>query len=230
MVVDGEEVDGRFLIVNAFSVPDSYADELPAWSDVLTSVEFDAGSGRTNDEPTEEPTDDRTPVANVGEPGIDGNTYTSSIGYQVSWDDSVYEPSLIDESNPDLGLNLSSAGSFMTFQVAGDPSAESCVEAEAGVVEGLNGMSTLSTSREDSPQAANDSASQLYEGLLTFDNGNEAEVVVYIECRPLGEIEDATLFLIIRMVGVKDSYADELPLWQEIIDSIRFFSPDTSQG
>ena len=37
MIVDGAEVDGRFLIVNAFSGPNSYADELPVWSDVLTS-------------------------------------------------------------------------------------------------------------------------------------------------------------------------------------------------
>lgn len=223
MIVDGEEVEDRFLIVNAFSAPDTYSDELAAWSDVLTSVAFDAGAGRTSDQPT----DDRTPGADVDEPGIAGNTYTSSIGYQLSWDASVYEPSLLDESNPDLGLNLSSAGAFMTFQVAGDPTAESCVEAEAGVVEGLNGMSSLSTSREDSPQAATDSASQLYEGVLTFDSGAESEVVVYIECRPLGDIEDATLFLVIRMVGVTDAYADELPLWQEIIDSIRFISLET---
>ena len=61
--------------------------------------------------------------------------------------------------------------------------------------------------------------------LLTFDSGNETDVVVYIECRPMAELDNATLFLVIRMVGVTDSYADQLPLWQDILDSIQFFDP-----
>jgi hypothetical protein len=220
MISDGEEVEGRFLVVNMFSMIETYADDLPAVSEVLTSVEFDA-AGASRDEPDP----DRTPDGDTAESGIEGDTYTSSIGYQLTWDDSVYDASLFDEENPDQGVNLSSDGSFMTFQVVGDPSAQSCVEAEAGIVEGLSGMSSLSTSREDSPQAADDSASQLYEGILTFDDGSETEVVVYIECRPLGAITDSNLFVVIRMVGLADAYPDELPSWQEILDSIRYFEP-----
>jgi len=86
-------------------------------------------------------------------------------------------------------------------------------------------MGRLSRSREDSPQAGSDSASQLYKSTLTFDSGNEADVVIYIECRPMGELDNATLFLVIRMVGVQSAYADELPLWQDILDSITLFDP-----
>ena len=49
--------------------------------------------------------------------------------------------------------------------------------------------------------------------------------MIYIECRPMGELDNATLFLVIRMVGVQSAYADELPLWQDILDSITLFDP-----
>jgi hypothetical protein len=31
--------------------------------------------------------------------------------------------------------------------------------------------------------------------------------------------------VVIRMVGLADAYPDELPSWQEILDSIRYFEP-----
>jgi hypothetical protein len=233
LVVDGEEVDGQFLIVNLISDVATYEDDLEAWSGALTSVEFDAASAKSDtsskDDSGTKPGKKKTPTADTTESGLSGSTYTSAIGYQVSWDDSVFTGALLDDSNPDLGLSLSSDASIIQFSAAGDPDADSCVEAEAGVVENLSGMSTLKRSREDSPQGARDSASQLYAGTLTFDSGNEADVVVYIECRPMGELDNATLFLVIRMVGVKDAYADQLPLWQDILDSIQFFDP-SGQG
>ena len=233
LVVDGEEVDGQFLIVNLISDAATYEDDLEAWSGALTSVEFDAASAKSDtsskDDSGTKPGKKKTPTADTTESGLSGSTYTSAIGYQVSWDDSVFTGALLDDSNPDLGLSLSSDASIIQFSAAGDPDADSCVEAEAGVVENLSGMSTLKRSREDSPQGARDSASQLYAGTLTFDSGNEADVVVYIECRPMGELDNATLFLVIRMVGVKDAYADQLPLWQDILDSIQFFDP-SGQG
>ena len=233
LVVDGEEVDGQFLIVNLISDVATYEDDLEAWSGALTSVEFDAASAKSDtsskDDSGTKPGKKKTPTADTTESGLSGSTYTSAIGYQVSWDDSVFTGALLDDSNPDLGLSLSSDASIIQFSAAGDPDADSCVEAEAGVVENLSGMSTLKRSREDSPQGARDSASQLYAGTLTFNSGNEADVVVYIECRPMGELDNATLFLVIRMVGVKDAYADQLPLWQDILDSIQFFDP-SGQG
>ena len=229
LVVDGEEVDGQFLIINLISDVSSFNDDIEVWSGALTSVEFDATSAASDKGSKEDsgtkPSKKKTPTAKTPESGIDGSTYASAIGYQVSWDDSVYTGQLLDDSNPDLGLSLSSDGSILQFSAAGDPDAESCVEAEAGSVGKLSGMGRLSRSREDSPQAGSDSASQLYKSTLTFDSGNEADVVIYIECRPMGELDNATLFLVIRMVGVQSAYADELPLWQDILDSITLFDP-----
>jgi hypothetical protein len=218
MIVDGEEVDGRFLIVNALSSLDTYEDELPAWSEVLTSVEFDAAGG-TGDNDGPSPRDED--VAG----GIDGDTYASAIGYRLSWDDSIYVGELLDGTNPDLGLTLSSDGAFIQVQVVGDPDAAACVDSEAGTVEELSGMSRLTRSREESPDAGRNSESALFESTLTFDDGSETDVLVYIECRPLGNAEETPIFIVIRMVGLIDAFADELPRWQAILDSIEFIEP-----
>ena len=53
-------------------------------------------------------------------------------------------------------------------------------------------------------------------------------MVVYIECRPLGSVSDDPLYIVIRMVGIKGAYTDELPRWQDILDSITFFQPATN--
>ena len=124
----------------------------PTWSDVLRSVEFDA----------------------AGVTGIIGDTYRSSVGYQFSWDDSVYSAAYLDRSNPDLGVSLSSRDAFLNFQVAGDPTAEACVSAEADIVERLSGMSSLRPGRESGPVPAVGSASQVYNGTVTFGNGKES--------------------------------------------------------
>jgi hypothetical protein len=216
LIVGGEEVEDRFLVVNLISSADVWADEVAMWSDVLRAIEFDAASA-TDGEPT--PSDEDTGS------GIDGDTYTSAIGYRVTWDDSIYIGELLDETNPDLGLTLSSDSSFMQFQVAGDPDADACVDAEAGIVEELSGMGRLSRSREESPESGRESASELYGATLTFDEGSESEVIIYIECRPLGNAEETPIFLVVRMVGLAASYEDELPQWQSILDSIETTEP-----
>jgi hypothetical protein len=221
LIVDGQEADGQFLVVNLITGTDAYAGDLADWSDVLTSVEFDAAT-QSGDNGSNS---NGNAGNNSGSSGIDGSTYTSSIGYSVSWDDAVYAGELIDESNPDLGLNLSSDGSFITFSVAGDPSIDDCVNAETGIVAGLDGMGQLFQSNETAPTAGPDSAAELYEGTLTFSSGNESDVVIYVECRPMAEAQGTPFFLVIRMIGVKDSYADELSGWQDILDSIEFFDP-----
>jgi hypothetical protein len=86
-------------------------------------------------------------------------------------------------------------------------------------------MSRLTRSREESPDAGRNSESALFESTLTFDDGSETDVLVYIECRPLGNAEETPIFIVIRMVGLIDAFADELPRWQAILDSIEFIEP-----
>jgi hypothetical protein len=198
LVVAGQKADRRFLVANLISDVSTFADEVPLWSGVLRSVRFDA----------------------TGASGISGDTYTSSIGYHLTWDDSVYVADYLDTANPDLGVSLSSRDAILNFQVAGDPTAKACVGAEADIVAALDGMGELRRSHESGPEPGAGSASQLYDSMVTFKNGETPDVVVYIECRPLGEISGAPLFVVIRMVGIKDAYADELPRWQDILDSI----------
>jgi hypothetical protein len=131
----------------------------------------------------------------------------------------------LDTANPDLGISLSSRDAILNIQVSGDPTADACVSAEVDIVEGLDGMGTLRRSRVHGPEPGAGSASQMYDSTVTFKNGNEAAAVVYIECRPLGEVSGAPLFVVIRMVGIKSSYRDELPRWQDILDSVTVSRP-----
>lgn len=233
LMVDGAEVEDMFLAVDGIAGVGEYEDVLPAWSEALTSVVFDAASGgggnQPTDDPTEEATDEPTEEATdeaSDESGIAGNTYTSSLGYSISWDDSVYTAELTDEEEPDLGISISSENSFMLVQVAGDPSLEACVEAEADVVGGLEGISDFSPSRLDGPEPGRGVESGSYGATLTFESGNEEPVFVYIQCTELGEAEGATLAVIVRMTGLESTYEDELPLWQEIIDSLEITGPE----
>jgi hypothetical protein len=203
LVVAGQEADRRFLVATLISDVSTFASDLPAWSDVLRSVRFDA----------------------AGATGISGDTHTSSTGYQLAWDDSVYVADYLDAANPDFGISLSSRDAILNVQVAGDATARACVSTEADIVAGLDGMGKLRRSRVRGPEPGAGSASQMYDSTVTFKNGNEAAAVVYIECRPLGEVSGAPLFVVIRMVGIKSSYRDELPRWQDILDSVTVSRP-----
>jgi hypothetical protein len=86
-------------------------------------------------------------------------------------------------------------------------------------------MGRLSRSREEPPEAGRGSASELYGATLTSDSGSESDVIIYIECRPLGNAEETPIFLVVRMVGLAASYEDELPQWQAILDSIEVTEP-----
>ena len=143
LVVDGEEVDGQFLIINLISDVSSFADDIEVWSGALTSVEFDAASAASDKGSKEDsgtkPSKKKTPTAKTPESGIDGSTYASAIGYQVSWDDSVYTGQLLDDSNPDLGLSLSSDGSICSSPPPVTRMRKSVLEPRAGSVGKSNG-------------------------------------------------------------------------------------------
>jgi hypothetical protein len=203
LVMAGQKVERHFLVATLISDVSTFASDVPAWSDVLRSVRFDA----------------------AGTTGISGDTYTSSIGYQLAWDDSVYVADYLDTANPDLGISLSSRDAILNIQVSGDPTADVCVSAEVDIVEGLDGMGTLRRSRVHGPEPGAGSASRMFDSAVTFKNGTESAAVVYIECRPLGEVRDGPLFVVIRMVGIKSSYSDELPRWQDILDSVTVIRP-----
>jgi hypothetical protein len=113
----------------------------------------------------------------------------------------------------------------MQIQVAGDPTLEACVEAEADIVADLNGISDFGPSRLDGPVADRTTEFGLFGATLTLESGDEVPVFIYIGCTELGEVEGATLAVIVRIVGFEDTYEDELPLWQDIIDSLEITGP-----
>ena len=213
MIVGGEEVEDVFLAVNLVAFVENWEGQLDLWSEVLGSIAFDMAVSGTGDDP--EPNNG----GNV-ESGIDGDTYVSALGYQLGWNDSLYTAELLDEDNLDRGITITSEGSYITVQVVGDPSLEACVKAEANILEGFDGMSPLSASREDGPTTPDDAESALFESEVEFSSGNSSDVVIYIECRPLAETDETPLFIVVSMIGFGDGFFDELPEWQAILDSI----------
>ncbi|MDQ2682212.1 MAG: hypothetical protein M3Y37_01660, partial [Chloroflexota bacterium] len=222
ILVEGDPEDGAFISVRLFAAIDADEDEIAPFNEALNSIGYDGDAGNGGDDPDPDNGGDDPDPDNGGESegGIDGDTYASSVGYEVSWDDSLYEAELIDEENPDGGVLLTSEGSYISILAAGDPDAEACVEAEVTVLEGFEGMGQLSESSEDGPRAPRDAESVLLEGTLESGAGEESDVIVYVECRPIGDIEDAELFVVISMIGIADMHEDSLPEWEAILDSI----------
>lgn len=242
LIVDGEEVVDQFLAVDLIATPAEYEDLLPAVSETLLTLTFDAASAGSNsgDDPAEEdpgeddsgedPADDPDDDPQEGSAsGIDGDTYTSALGYSISWDGSTYAAELIDEDEPDLGVSISSQNTFMLVQVAGDATLEACVEAEADIVADLSGISDFGTSRLEGPETPSRSESGTFGATLTFENGDETPVFIYIQCTELGEVEGATLAVIIRIISIEETYEDELPLMQEIVDSLEITGPPSPE-
>jgi hypothetical protein len=214
LIVDEEEVEDQFIIVNIIGSATDYDDEIDLWSDVLTAIEYDVAGGSSNEDPDPEPT------SSAGTEGsLESDAYVSALGYSLGWNDALFTAAYLDEENPDRGITLSSEGSYITIQAAGDPDAEACVEAEVSVLEGFDGMGRISESDADGPRTARGAEGGLFESTLETDSG-EIDLTIYIECRPIGELDDVTLFVVVSMIGFGDLYADELPEWEAILDSI----------
>jgi hypothetical protein len=210
LIVDGESVANRYLLI-FITVPETeYEDDIAAMETILDSVAFDA-----------------TPQKDSGTPasggGIDGNTYASSTGYSLEWDDSVFTAELVDDTLPDAGVFLSSDSAIITIQSFADPTINDCLSAEENVVQGLDGMGTLRAERgTDAFTGDPDGVSSFQQGDLTLTSGDDLPVFVYIECRPLaGEVEGNPLAVVIRVVVAQDSYDDAAPGIQEMLDSIK---------
>ena len=235
LIVGGEEVEDQFLVVDFVGTPSEYEDLLPALSETLLTLTFDAaatgssssGDRSEEDGPSNDPTGDDpdTDPTEESSGGIDGDTYSSSLGYSISWDDSTYDATLIDDENADLGVSISSAETFMLVQVAGDATLEACVEAEADVVAGLSGISDFGTSRLEAPEAPRGAESGTFGATLAFESGDEAPVFIYIQCTELGETDDVTLAVIVRIISLEDTYEGELPDMQAMIDSLEITGP-----
>lgn len=208
MMVEGEEVEDVFLQVTFLSASNDWDDNLPVLQDVLDSLTFDAEADANQGNDSDQ------------DPAADG-TFTSTLGYALTWDADAWTYAPLNEDQPEGGFTLSRAEAIITVQAAADPTLDDCVDAEIGVVEQLDGMGNLTRERDaESLEPGSDSESTFQSGTVELSNG-DTPIYVYVECRPLsGEIDGNPLALVIRMIVVQDSYEDLRPELQSMLDDI----------
>ena len=224
MIQDGQEVDGVYLSFWYLVGKIDYDDALPELQDLIDSIAFDAQADSRNTDNSDDTNDDNGNTSQAG--GIDGDTYSSSVGYQLTWDDSLFSADLVDSKAPDSGVVLSSDSAIVTVQTFGDPTIDDCVSNELDVVQGSDGMGRLTRVRDADPlEGTDDGQSTFVGGDLTLTSGDNLPVYVYIECRPTSiEASGNPVNLAIRVVAAQDAWADATPALQDILDSVQIDS------
>jgi hypothetical protein len=200
----------------------------------------DEGSDEGSDEGTDEGEDggdDEGQDEGSADSGIDGNTYTSpTYGYTVEWDEDVWtanpDAELVDDGRVGLDrLYIEHtedgdlfSGFYIEAKVDYDGNVSDCVEGEEDLLatdDALQEFDPLEDEQGD-PIAGESDAGGEYVALLGSyedENGDEYELVWYVECQTLEEGESVAIF---SLFTSEANYEDELELAQEVIDSLDY--------
>lgn len=223
LYLECREVTDATLAIDAGSAASSYEDLVPELETVLGDIEIEGGSsGRDDETVTPDPDETVTPVPDTGE--LDGDTFTdTALGYSVTFDDRVWTAELLEDAPP-AGVFLSTDDEdlFATVTVDGslgyqgvDP--EECVSGYAEGVEKVDGYSPHREERNaDGPEGSREGASGIYSFTYTYEDGTEADLVAYIECRPI----DDEAMVRISIQTTEESLADNVEVFQEVLDGI----------
>lgn len=228
--IECRAVDGGTLNVQLAANEDAYEDSLPAFEELLAAIETGGGSSTRDDDTPEtddrddtpEPDDDETPVAGAE---IDGDTFTEpGLGYSVTWDDQVWDAEVLESGEiPGLRLTTNDEQSFYSTIVidaadgyrGDDP--EDCVTRLADAFGDFDGYSSLREARRvDGPEPPRDGAGTIYAFTYTGDDGDELELVAYIECRP---IDDESMIRVSIQTN-QETLEDNVESFQAALDGI----------
>ena len=221
----------------------SYEDQVEDFSALLSGVQVvSTGSGPDDEESPEsdDPDADETPESddddvalNDIEAGdLDDDTFTdTALGYAFTWDDAVWTGELLEDAET-AGVFLSTDDEelFATVTVDGslgyggiDP--EQCIADYVDSLETVEGYSSFR--REQSlagPEPARDGAGEVYSYTFTYEDGEEGELVAYVECRP---IDDASMIRI-NIQTSEESLEENLDVFEELLAGIEIDGGDTS--
>lgn len=217
--------EGLFASIFLGTEQDVYADELPAWEDLLGGIEIDGSSkGEENtDEPSRDETDEPSRDNNSDEPvsNADASFVGPNFGFSVALDESVWTfEDLSDNGNDFLSLESEFAiGTIIGFTGAYDPA--TCMELLITLKAGDDATSfDIAPESMERPKTARDATGELFVYSYEGDNG-PIEVVMWIECRSLVG-GDASLGLALSTVPA--IYEDALPEFEAVLAGI-----DTAQ-
>ena len=196
---------------------DDYEDELPLVEDLLATIELPDSATANDETPT---SGEGTPTVSADEAGVNGNAYVGpTYGVELTWDADVWEVERTDAADEYDGLALGTALTTVFFEsyagFDGDPAA--CLAAAASQIESEDIVSDFGPDRDAAVPdtgAGRDAESEVYRYTVTLENGNEVEVLEYIECRPL--VADEAVMEIGVRVGARN-YDDELPLVEDLL-------------
>ena len=152
---------------------ESYEDALPAWEDLLASIDTNAS---TSGEETN----------GNGDAGLDGNTFADPvIGYTVEFDDDVWEANELegadgsDREGEPIGvfLRIADDPSFATVTIDGATgydgmSPAECVEAYIDSLPNVGPYSDIELADDlDAPRSSDDAEGSFYRYTYTFEDG-----------------------------------------------------------
>jgi hypothetical protein len=225
--IECREISNGILFIEMAVDLSRYEDTVPLWEDLLSGI--DTGlDGSDDDEDGDQDQDRNTDTDTDQDTGnaqraIDGNTYTDTeFGYEVTWDEDVWA---VEEIETDLGgiyLTIAEEPVFATVTIDAssgytDITPEECVDA---YVESLPDVGPFSDFEEaddlELPETDRDATGVVYRYTYTFEDGQEAEFVGYMECRPITEDVMIRVFL----QTDEASYEDELALFEELLAGI----------
>ncbi|MDQ2681908.1 MAG: hypothetical protein M3Y37_00130, partial [Chloroflexota bacterium] len=228
LLMNGDPIEDVVLTFDMGIEEESYEDVLPVWEEMLASIEWDAegatdpgqGGGSTTEL----------------EPGLsDGAYLDANDGWAVTWDDSVLtgEEWIASEDGDVAGVQLTTdTGNFLTIFAMEASSLRQCVTRQIEVTEGSQFTDFEEVDDVDLPQTSDEGRAALYQGIYESDTGDELDIYLYSDCRPLilGGEEDDDRFLVASILSTVDQWEDELPIWSEVLTAIEFDAGATNGG
>ena len=196
LYLECHEVADATLSISIWVEEDRFEDMLPDLEDLLAAVETDG------------PVQDN---GSSGDDGIVGATYTNAeFGFVVEWDDREWT---VDDPANFIGIEFSrevrDGSSYGGVSVRTDidgTDAEACVDTIRGELERDSAISELDDApRLDLPETDADAFGAVFDFVYTLD-GDELELVSYVECRALSGGEA----LVVRFTADAASYEDQL--------------------
>lgn len=210
------EDEAVLLIVHVFPA-DELGDEVVEAEAVTETIDLSGASAANTGEDDPEPSDDDFAAA-----GVDGNAYESpEFSYTLEWDEDIWEVSDATADAETTFLNLvNDGGSLIINGIAGMGDAESCLEQAVGFYSELDGVDNWELLEDEDGDPVEGStrrrAYAAYAHTAVDDDGDEADYVNYIECRPLDD--DAAI--LISHLTIAADYDDQSALRDDLLDTL----------
>lgn len=205
-LVEGEAV---LLIVHVFPQDDLSA-QVEAVQEVTDTVEIpESDSGNSGED-------------DLAASGVDGNAYESpTYGYSLEWDEDVWE---VDHASSDRGIDvinlLDDESSLIISGFGGFSDVSDCMDTAIDFYSTNDRVSDWQPFEdENGDPIARERRTVSYAAFVytdTDENGDEATLVNYIECRDLGDGS----FLLISQLTTERNYDTEAEARDELLDTL----------